>query len=79
MAATRDFSGPLVLISPSFSRKDESIAPRALDKLSRVFGHLPYSLVLKLIGGMIKGAVPEKRQAALAAEFKKNDPRSLRA
>ena len=78
MAAAREFSGPLILISPSFSRKDESIAPRALDKLSRVLGHLPYSLVLKLIGGMLKGNVPENRQAALAAEFKKNDPRSVR-
>ena len=78
MAAARDFSGPLVLISPSFSREDESIVPRALDKLSRVLGHLPYSLVLKLIGGMLKGGVPENRQAALTAELKKNDPRSLR-
>ena len=78
MAAAHDFSGPLILISPSFSRKDESIAPRVLDKLSRVFGHVPYSLVLKLIGGMIKGSVPENRQAALAAEFRKNDPRSVR-
>ena len=78
MAAAHEFSGPLILISPSFSRKDESIAPRALDKLSRVLGHLPYSLVLKLIGGMLKGNVPENRQAALAAEFKKNDPRSVR-
>lgn len=78
MAAAHVFSGPLVLISPSFSRKDESIAPRALDKLSRVLGHLPYSLVLRLIGGMIKGSVPQNRHAALAAELKKNDPRSVR-
>jgi len=78
MAAAHDFSGPLILISPSFSRKDESIVPRALDKLSRVLGHLPYSLVLKLIGGVIKGNVPENREAVLAAELKKNDPRSVR-
>ena len=78
MAAAHHFSGPLVLISPTFSRQDESIAPRVLDKLSRVLGPLPYSLVLKLIGGMIKGSVPENRHAALAAEFKKNDARSVR-
>src|SRR5262245_56221078 len=78
MAAAHEFSGPLVLISPSFSRKDESIVPRALDRLSRVLGHLPYSLVLKLAGGIIKGSVPEDREAALVAELKKNDPRFVR-
>jgi pimeloyl-ACP methyl ester carboxylesterase len=78
MAAAHDFSGPLVLISPSFSRKDESIAPRVLDKLSIVLGHLPYTLVLKLIGPMTKGSIPPQRHAALAAELENNDARFVR-
>ena len=78
MAAAHEFSGPLVLISPSFSRKDESIAPRALDKLSVVLGHLPYSLVLKMMGPMMKGALPKNRQAALGAELENNDARFVR-
>jgi pimeloyl-ACP methyl ester carboxylesterase len=78
MALAHDFSGPLVLISPTFSRKDESIAPRTLDKLSRVLGHLPYSLALKMMGKMSIGDIPEKRRAALAAELENNDARFLR-
>ena len=46
MASAGEFSGPLVLLSPSFSRKGESRFPRALDRLSRVLGHLPYSLIV---------------------------------
>ena len=50
IVSAREFSGPVVLLSPSFSRQDESKFPRALDRLSGVFGHLPYSLMLKVIG-----------------------------
>ena len=78
MGAAGPFSGSLVLLSPSFSRKDESIVPRALDRLATVFGHLPYTLVLKMIGSMLKGAVPDNRREALAAELQKNDPRFVR-
>ena len=38
-------------------------------------GHLPFALVLKMISGMPKGAVPDNRRAALVAEPQKNDPR----
>jgi len=78
MAAGRGFSGPLVLISPAFSRKDESIAPRILDRLAIVLGHLPFALVLKLIGKMLKGGVPDHRHAALTADLQNNDPRFIR-
>src|SRR5262249_1795759 len=44
----------VVLLSPSFSRTDESRFPRALDRLSRVLRHLPYSLMLKIIGPAMK-------------------------
>ena len=41
MASAGEFSGPLVLLSPSFSRTDESRFPRALDGLSRDSGTCP--------------------------------------
>lgn len=78
MASAEKFSGPLVLLSPSFSRRDESRFPRALDRLSRVFGHLPYSLMLKIIGPAMKSSLPPTRRDALIAELKKNDPHFLR-
>jgi len=78
MASAGEFSGPLVLLSPSFSRRDESRFPRALDRLSRVLGHLPYSLMLKVIGPAMKSSLPPTRRDALVAELKKNDPYFLR-
>jgi hypothetical protein len=66
-----------VLLSPSFSRKDESIFPRALDRLSRVFGHLPYALTMKLIGPAFGSSLPPARRKFLLNELKKNDPRFL--
>ena len=71
--------GTLVLLSPSLSRKDESIVPRALDRLSRVLGHLPYSLVLRLVGPAFKSGLPPARREVLINELKKNNPRFLRA
>jgi pimeloyl-ACP methyl ester carboxylesterase len=79
MASAGEWSGPLVLLSPSFSRKDESIFPRALDRLSRVFGHLPYSLMLKLIGPAFGSSLPPANREFLVNELKKNNPRFLRA
>ncbi len=70
--------GRLVLLSPSFSRSDESRVPRALDRLSRVLGHLPYSLMLKIIGPAMKSGLPPTRREALIAELKKNDPHFVR-
>jgi pimeloyl-ACP methyl ester carboxylesterase len=79
MVSAGEFSGPVVLLSPSFSRKDESIFPRALDRLSRVLGHLPYSLMLKLIGPAFGSSLPPARRDVLVSELKKNDPRFVRA
>jgi pimeloyl-ACP methyl ester carboxylesterase len=78
MAAAGHFSGPLVLLAPSFSRTDESKFPRALDRMSSALGHLPYTAMLKVIGPAMKGSLPPERQDALIAELKKNDPRFLR-
>jgi len=78
MASAGEFSGPLVLLSPSFSRTDESKFPRTLDRLSRALGHLPYSLMLKIIGPAMKSGLPPTRRDALIAELKNNEPRFLR-
>lgn len=78
MVASSAFKGPVVLLSLSLSREDESKFPRALDVLSRVLGHLPYSLMLRLIGPAMKSSLPPARRDALIAELRKNDPRFLR-
>jgi pimeloyl-ACP methyl ester carboxylesterase len=78
MASTGGFAGPLVLLAPSFSRKDESEFPRALDRLSRVLGHRPYSVMLRLVGPAMKSSLPPVRRDVLTAELKNNDPRFLR-
>ena len=78
MLAAGEFAGPLVLLSPSFSRKDESKFPRALDRLGRVLGHLPFALMLRIIGPAMKSSLPTGRRDALVAELRKNDPRFLR-
>jgi pimeloyl-ACP methyl ester carboxylesterase len=78
MAGSQAFSGPVVLLSPSFSRRDESKFPRTLDRLSRVLGSLPYSLMFRMIGPAMKSSLPPARREALIAELKKNDPRDVR-
>ena len=78
MAAAGTFEGPVVLIAPSFSRKDESKFPRALDRLSRVLGHLSYSLMFKLIGPAMRSSLPAHRSDELIADLRKNDPRFVR-
>jgi pimeloyl-ACP methyl ester carboxylesterase len=78
MVGGEEFSGPVVLISPSFSRVDESKFPRALDVLGRVLGHLPFALMLKIIGPAMKSSLPPHRRDALIAELRNNDPRFLR-
>jgi pimeloyl-ACP methyl ester carboxylesterase len=78
MVASGAFSGPVVLLSPSLSRQDESRFPRALDRLSRVLGHLPYSLMLRVVGPAMKSSLPPDRRDALISELRNNDPRFLR-
>jgi pimeloyl-ACP methyl ester carboxylesterase len=78
MAAAGEFSGPLLLLSPTFSRGDESIFPRVLDRLGRVLGNLPYAAMFKIIGPAMKGSLPPDRYEALAADLKNNDPGFVR-
>jgi pimeloyl-ACP methyl ester carboxylesterase len=79
MAGSGAFHGPLVLLAPSFSRRDEAIFVRVLDRLARVLGHLPFAAMLKMMGPAMKSVpLPADRRAVLLAELRKNDPRVAR-
>jgi hypothetical protein len=64
MAGSGAFSGPLVLLAPSFSRPDEAIFLRVLDRLARVLGHLPFAAMLKLMGPAMNAAARGPPQGA---------------
>jgi pimeloyl-ACP methyl ester carboxylesterase len=78
MALRGGFSGPFVLLSPSFCRRDESVFPRALDRLSSVLGHLPFSLMFRIIGPAMRGSLPPDQADDVVAELGNNDPRFVR-
>jgi pimeloyl-ACP methyl ester carboxylesterase len=78
MAAGAGFSGPMLLLSPSFSRRDESRVPRALDWAAGVLGELPFAAVLSLLGVAMRRSLPPDRRRLLVAEMRKTDPRFAR-
>jgi pimeloyl-ACP methyl ester carboxylesterase len=79
MAASGAFRGPMVLLAPSFSRQDEAVFFRLLDRLARVLGTLPFAALRKMMGPALKQVpLPPARREVLAAEFGKNDPRVMR-
>lgn len=62
MAGSGAFEGPLVLLAPSFSRPEEAMFIRIVDRLARVIGHLPYSVMLKMIPSAVEGSpLPRSR------------------
>ena len=76
-ARSGEFMGELVLLSPSFSRADKSIFPRILDRLSIALGHLPYALLIRLIGPLMSGSLPAEHRASLIAAMRTNQPRDV--
>lgn len=79
MVASGAFDGPVILLAPSFSRRDESRFLRALDRLASVLGHLPFSAMLKMVDSVVKNSpLPPSRRAELVADLRSNDPRSMR-
>jgi pimeloyl-ACP methyl ester carboxylesterase len=76
--AAGEFSGSLVLLSPTFSRRDESMFPRVLDRLGRVLGNLPYAVMFTIIGPAMRGSLPPDRRDQLVADLKNNDPGFVR-
>ena len=79
MAASGGFDGPLVLLAPSFSRPDEAIFLRILDRVATVLGRLPYVAMRAMFGAAVSGSpLPRPRRQALVAELRKNDPAVMR-
>jgi pimeloyl-ACP methyl ester carboxylesterase len=85
MAALDVFSGPLVLLSPTFSRADEARFLGILDQVGRVpaLGPLAWTAMLKAVPQMmkkemLKGKVPKDRADTLAADMGNNDPEFCR-
>jgi pimeloyl-ACP methyl ester carboxylesterase len=76
MVAAGEFSGPVVLLAPSFSREDEFKELAMLNRIGRVpgLGHLAWVAMSKTIGSAVKDDFPGERHEALVAEMKKNDP-----
>jgi len=79
MAGSGAFTGPLVLLAPSFSRRDEAMIIRVLDRLARVLGALPFAAMRMMMRFAVKESpLPPERSAVLVAELRKNDPRFMR-
>jgi pimeloyl-ACP methyl ester carboxylesterase len=81
MAAAGDFGGPLLLLSPSFSRADEISALGAIDRIGRLpgLGRLAWLAMVRATPAAAKRSFPPARRDALAAEMKRNDPGFCRA
>jgi pimeloyl-ACP methyl ester carboxylesterase len=80
MVAAGEFSGPVALLEPAFSREDEYKELAILDRVGRLpgLGHLAWVASVKTIGTAMKGELPADRHDALVAEMKKSDPRFCR-
>ena len=75
MAATGAFTGPIVLLSPCFSREDEEKGFRQIGRMSRVpgIGRLPWLLFPRIINSSMRGRLPTERHDELVNEMKSND------
>jgi pimeloyl-ACP methyl ester carboxylesterase len=73
VAARGRFRGPLVLLSPCFSREDEEKDVRQLDRIARVpgIGALVFRLAPLMMSSSMKGRLPEARHDELVREMKK--------
>ena len=79
MAATRAFTGPVVLLAPCFSRQDEAMVIRVLDRLASILGWIPFAVMRRVLRLAVKDSpLPPDRLDTLVAELRKNDPRSMR-
>jgi pimeloyl-ACP methyl ester carboxylesterase len=79
MAGSGAFTGPVVLLAPSFSRRDEAMIIRVVDRLARVLGRLPFTAMRFMMRFAVNGSpLPPERLAELVAELQKNDPEFMR-
>ncbi|MFI5799725.1 alpha/beta fold hydrolase [Streptomyces sp. NPDC051677] len=80
MAALGLFDGPLVLLSPTFSRGDEARFLTVLDAVGRVpvLGGAAWTAMLGLMPRAMRRELPPQRAEALAAVMGGNDPVACR-
>jgi pimeloyl-ACP methyl ester carboxylesterase len=80
MAAAGLFKGPLVLLSPTFSRRDEATFLAVMNVVGRVpvLGGASWAGMLKLLPKAMKRELPAHRAEALAADMAANDPATCR-
>jgi pimeloyl-ACP methyl ester carboxylesterase len=79
MVVSGAFTGPVVLLGPSLSSKDEPLFLHAINRLGVVLGRLPSAAMLKMMSMVTKGLrVPASRRAELLSDLRKNDPRVMR-
>ncbi|MFG3224174.1 alpha/beta fold hydrolase [Kitasatospora sp. NPDC048194] len=75
-AAAGLFSGPLVLLSPTFSRRDEAKFLTVMDHLGQVpgLGALAWAGMMKSMPTAMKHSLPPARAEALSADVGTTDP-----
>ena len=79
MVGSGAYSGPVVLLAPSFSRHDDSLVIRIPDRLATVLGSLPFTALRSSMRFAVKGSpLPPDRLATLVAELQKNNPSFMR-
>ncbi|WP_371674107.1 alpha/beta hydrolase [Streptomyces sp. NBC_00289] len=80
MVAAGMFPGPVVLLSPTFSREDEAMFLGLMDRLGRVpgVGSLAWTVMMKALPRAMRSQLPPGRAEVLAADMGKNDPQLCR-
>ncbi|HEX5532708.1 MAG TPA: alpha/beta hydrolase [Actinomycetales bacterium] len=79
MAEQKLFTGPIVLLGISLSLPDESAFLINAIRLSNMIGSLPFAVMKRVAGSMVKGiSVPPERRAELAADFRRTTTRDMR-
>jgi pimeloyl-ACP methyl ester carboxylesterase len=75
MAGARVFTGPIVLLSPTFSREDEASILALADKLGRVpvLGSLVWRALIAVMPSALGKQFPPARRAILVSDLKRND------
>jgi pimeloyl-ACP methyl ester carboxylesterase len=79
MVGSAAFTGPVLLLAPSFSRQDEAMVIRTMDRLAKVAGPLPYVALRSAMRFAFRGSpLPPERLAVLVAALRRNDPAFMR-
>jgi pimeloyl-ACP methyl ester carboxylesterase len=79
MVTSGAFARPVVLLGVSLSTKDEPAFFRAIIRLGKVLGGLPFVVLAKGAASMVKRIpVTAERQAELREDFGKNVPQDMR-